>query len=107
MHRAEKNNLWKLFGGEQSGRIHYDEFGELQPESAPIKCRGATWLSREPADASYDSIDHQRCCTVRGVRGDMNETRLGWVAEAFSLLDTDGSGAVDLDEIGSCEPNTP
>jgi Ca2+-binding EF-hand superfamily protein len=43
---------------------------------------------------SYDEF-------ARGVRGDMNEFRLGWVQQAFNLLDKDGSGVVETQEIAN------
>jgi Ca2+-binding EF-hand superfamily protein len=36
---------------------------------------------------------------ARGIRGDMNDFRLGWVKQAFSILDKDGSGVVETAEI--------
>lgn len=41
---------------------------------------------------SYDEF-------VRGVRGDMNDFRLGLVKQAFAILDLDGSGVVGTQEI--------
>lgn len=38
---------------------------------------------------------------VRGVRGDMNDFRVDWVKQAFRILDKDGSGVIDLNEIAS------
>merc|ERR1712151_320467 len=44
--------------------------------------------------ASYDEF-------VRGVRGDMNEFRRGWVKKAFEILDKDNSGIIETAEIAS------
>jgi len=38
---------------------------------------------------------------TRAIRGGMNEFRLGWVKQAFSILDVDGSGIVDLQELAN------
>jgi len=38
---------------------------------------------------------------VRGIRGEMNDFRIDWVKQAFAVLDTDGSGIVTTQEIGS------
>mmetsp|Transcript_105073 Transcript_105073/g.295911 ORF Transcript_105073/g.295911 Transcript_105073/m.295911 type:complete len:519 (-) Transcript_105073:53-1609(-) len=43
---------------------------------------------------SYDEF-------ARAIRGSMSEFRLGWVKQAFSILDVDGSGIVDLRELAS------
>eukprot|EP00928_Gymnodinium_smaydae_P001681 TRINITY_DN10605_c0_g4_i1.p1 TRINITY_DN10605_c0_g4~~TRINITY_DN10605_c0_g4_i1.p1 ORF type:complete len:555 (+),score=154.25 TRINITY_DN10605_c0_g4_i1:114-1667(+) len=45
------------------------------------------------------SVDYNEF--VRGVRGDMNDFRVGWVRQAFAILDTDGSGVVDINEMGN------
>jgi Ca2+-binding EF-hand superfamily protein len=45
-------------------------------------------------NVSYDEF-------VRGVRGDMNDFRVDWVKQAFRILDKDGSGVIDMNEIAS------
>lgn len=37
---------------------------------------------------------------TRGIRGNMNDFRMGWVKQAFGLLDRDSSGVVSIAEMG-------
>jgi calcyphosin len=46
----------------------------------------------QSGEVSYDEF-------LREIRGDMNQSRRKLVDQAFSKLDTDGSGAVEMDEI--------
>lgn len=36
---------------------------------------------------------------IRAVRGDMNEFRVGWVEKAFSIMDKNGSGTIDMADL--------
>lgn len=38
---------------------------------------------------------------IRSVRGDMNEFRLNWVDQAFNIMDKDGSGVIDMQDLTS------
>lgn len=47
--------------------------------------------------AKSGSVDYNEF--IRGIRGDMSDFRLDWVRQAFSILDADGSGVVDVRDI--------
>lgn len=36
---------------------------------------------------------------IRAVRGDMNDFRAGWVNKAFDIMDKDGSGVIDMQDL--------
>jgi Ca2+-binding EF-hand superfamily protein len=62
-------------------------------------------FSQAEKNALFTLFDHDKSGQinydefVRGIRGDMNDFRLTWVKQAFSMLDSDGSGVVDTSEM--------
>eukprot|EP00928_Gymnodinium_smaydae_P001679 TRINITY_DN10605_c0_g2_i1.p1 TRINITY_DN10605_c0_g2~~TRINITY_DN10605_c0_g2_i1.p1 ORF type:complete len:526 (+),score=175.08 TRINITY_DN10605_c0_g2_i1:102-1679(+) len=56
-------------------------------------------------NALFQQFDFDKSGTVdyneflRGIRGDMSDFRLDWVKQAFAILDKDGSGIVDANEL--------
>merc|ERR1711937_98429 len=44
-----------------------------------------------------DGVDYDEY--IRAVRGDMNDFRVGWVNKAFDIMDKDGSGVIDMNDL--------
>jgi len=51
-----------------------------------------TFFDRDGGGVNYDEY-------IRSVRGDMNDFRTGWVLKAFDIMDKDGSGIIDLQDL--------
>ena len=91
---------------DKSGGNTLDKAELAQGLATLLRGFGIKWNKAE-YEALFEIFDRDRDGQItydeflRGVRGGMTEFRLGFVRQAFALLDTDGSGVVELREIAN------
>jgi len=95
---------FRIIDRNHSGQLSKDEYNtalDILFSAYNVK------FSQAERNALFTLFDFDRSNKVsydeftRGVRGDMNDFRLGWVKQAFAILDKDGSGTVDARDIAS------
>jgi Ca2+-binding EF-hand superfamily protein len=93
---------FRIIDRDRTGQLTKDEF-----EVALNTLFTAFKVKFTPAEknALFLMFDHDKSGSldydefIRGIRGDMSDFRLDWVKQAFTILDKDRSGTVDLNDI--------